>query len=114
MLRYRLRSGHTRSCGCLSRATTVERNRAGRQDVVGYYPAHKRVYNERGKAKQHACVDCGEPAHGWSYDHMDSDELVGRNRFGREVTYSLDPVHYSPRCSPCHTKFDRTAEAAAE
>src|SRR5690606_2960253 len=73
-----LRSGSTRSCGCLARELAAENVvkvavRGYRKDVVGYGAAHERVYRKRGRASQHDCVDCGERAEEWSYDHSDPD-----------------------------------------
>jgi hypothetical protein len=48
------------------------------------------------------CVDCGEPASGWSYDHEDQNELT--TPAGHP--YSADPTHYAARCTKCHKKFD--------
>lgn len=73
-------------------------------DDVGYQGAHRRVHALRGKAVEHACVDCGEQAAHWSYDHADRDARIC------EVTgapYSLDPDRYQPRCLSCHTRFDK-------
>lgn len=102
----KLRHGHTRSCGCL-RAETIGRLR--RQDVVDYAGAHDRVKVLRGPAKKHPCLDCGNPAQHWSYDHEDPNELIAQNDYGRGCAYSLDPSHYQPRCIPCHTAFDASS-----
>lgn len=98
----RLRTGRTRSCGCLRIETASTR----RQDVVDYAGAHERVKALRGPAKRHPCVDCGQPARSWSYDRLDPDQLIGQNAYGRGLAYSLDSSHYHPRCTPCHAAFD--------
>lgn len=99
----KLRSGHTKSCGCL-RADTVGQLR--RQEVVDYAGAHNRVNALRGPAKTHPCVDCGDPAKDWSYDREDPDERIAVNNHGRGLAYSLNPDHYQPRCKRCHAAFD--------
>lgn len=69
-----------------------------------YRSAHSRVTRERGRAADHACVDCSQPAHHWSYDHQDADQLWTDDAGGRY--YSADPAHYEPRCAGCHRLFD--------
>ena len=74
-----------------------------RADVVSYGGAHDRLERDRGRAKDHRCVDCGGRAAHWSYDHADPDELVSPEGF----PYSLDGSHYEPRCNVCHALFDQ-------
>lgn len=100
---WKLRSGHTRSCGCL-RAETIAALR--RSDVVGYRGAHDRVISLRGSAKSHPCVDCGARAQSWSYDRQDPDHLIGDHGTATGLAYSLNPSHYHPRCKDCHAAFD--------
>lgn len=71
-------------------------------DPVGYYPAHQRVKNLRGAAKQYQCGKCDGQAKHWAYDNADPDEV--RDSEGRR--YSLDPNHYLPLCTYCHAAFD--------
>lgn len=82
-------------------ARYCSRRRSGlaqRREDISYGGAHRRVYVARGKATDHACVDCGEQAAEWSYDGLDPDELVGENgRSGYSASYSLKPEHYVPR-----------------
>jgi len=73
----------------------------------GYGTTHDRVRRDRGPARDQVCIDCGNPAHHWSYDHEDPDEQM--SRFGR--SYSLDNAHYWPRCRSCHTHFDNDHHA---
>lgn len=98
-----LRSGNSRSCGCL-RADVTSRLRY--TPIVDYFGAHARVRTLRGRAEDHPCVDCGEPAQDWSYDHTDPDERVGTKGTGRGLAYSLNASHYQPWCKPCHGAFD--------
>jgi hypothetical protein len=76
--------------------------------VPSYISAHQRVSAQRGKASDHPCVDCGEPAADWSYDHSGVQEHqgVGKGR-NSKLRYSLDVYAYQPRCHPCHVSFDR-------
>jgi len=73
-----------------------------RQDNAGYTAAHDRVRRDRGRSALMTCVDCGAQAKHWSYDHNDPDE----RRSAEGLAYSLDPLHYSPRCVPCHKRMD--------
>ena len=94
-----LTRGTAQSCG--------DRTTHRRRDDAGYDAAHGRVLRDRGPAKAFMCVDCGEPAAHWSYDHGDPNELVVpplANRGGYK--YSLNSEMYSPRCVPCHKAFD--------
>lgn len=110
---YSLTSGNTRSCGCLRSDIVRQRNREGRKEAVGYANAHWRVKGERGRASEHACVDCAGPAQEWSYDHRDPDELTEAHpRTGEPMAYSLDPSFYSPRCKSCHGIFDNNLRKA--
>lgn len=70
--------------------------------AVGYTTAHRRVALTRGPASAQTCVDCGERARQWSYEHNCPQER--RDRRGR--AYSADPTRYAARCIPCHTAFD--------
>lgn len=77
-----------------------------RGEDVGYGQAHERVKRIRGLASSHKCLHCEKKrAEEWAYDHEDPDERreEGKRDKGR---YSLDPNHYIPLCSPCHTRFD--------
>lgn len=72
-----------------------------------YDTAHMRVKSFRGYARTHDCVDCGKEARDWSYDGRCPLEQIGY-RPGRTglFKWSPDPRSYSPRCVPCHKKFD--------
>jgi hypothetical protein len=78
---------------------------------ISYTGAHLRVRSARGSAAQHSCVDCGETAAQWSYDHLDPDEIVGDG--ARPSAYSAKPEHYHPRCIPCHAAFDKARRDAS-
>ena len=75
-------------------------------DDATYLGAHQRVRYQRGRAKDHACVDCGGPAAHWSYDRACPNEK--QSELG---PYSTDIAHYVPRCVRCHKRFDLAAIA---
>jgi hypothetical protein len=64
-------------------------------DSIGEEGLHKRIVVERGKAKAHLCIDCGEQAFDWSHVH-DTDPL--------------DVSNYEPRCRKDHAAYDGTAK----
>lgn len=97
---FNLTRGNSTTCGlpggCLFR-----------MDHVSYGAAHARVRTLKGRAAENDCVDCGDRAAHWSYDHKDADEVIGRaGQHGSGLRYSLDPERYEPRCVPCHKAFD--------
>ena len=106
-----LRSGNTKSCGCLQRETAIANSRKGRfrrRAVVGYAGAHCRVRTIRGRARIHMCP-CGAPAAHWSYDHGDpSERYETRTRKGLVcvLPFSLDLWRYTPLCAHCHKTAD--------
>lgn len=73
---------------------------------VRYESAHQRVVRLHGPASIHLCVDCDQPAYHWSYNHDDPNQKYELGRSARPVAYSDKPEHYSPRCVPCHKRFD--------
>ncbi|NNG36932.1 hypothetical protein [Nakamurella aerolata] len=77
-----------------------------RREDAGYYAAHDRVKRDRGRAAEHLCVDCSQPAQEWSYNHDDPDERISVASSSAGAPYSLSPAHYSPRCIACHRRFD--------
>jgi hypothetical protein len=92
---------------------------AWRGNDIGYAAMHDRVKTARGAASDHLCIDCGDAAAHWSYDHLDPEERLqpdGR----RGHPYSLKIEHYQPRCAGCHARFDHankgglSAEAVAQ
>lgn len=77
---------------------------------ITYKSAHDRVRRSRGRASSHTC-QCGESAAQWAYDGLDASQRseVRRNMRGElvDLTYSVDPMHYTPLCRSCHIKFDK-------
>lgn len=72
-------------------------------DSAGYIAVHGRIHRRRGHANTHACVQCGEQADEWAYDHSDPNERRD-DPLGRP--YSTDPQRYEPLCFSCHRLRD--------
>lgn len=70
----------------------------------GYISTHSWIHRRKGPARDHDCVDCGNPAAEWSYNHTDPDALTCP---GRGSLYSRNVDCYDPRCIPCHRSYDR-------
>lgn len=98
------RSGESASCG--------DRMIHRRLDDAGYTAAHQRCRSDRGLVQGHDCIDCGDTAQHWSYNHDDPDERLALGLSANPVAYSLDPSHYSPRCVSCHKRFDLDRDSA--
>ncbi len=96
-----LRSGHTRSCGCLLR----------KGDDITYKGAHNRVVRVRGSASGYMCARClremGEvmdwavrmDVPGLQHAPLDDPEHPG-------YPYHADPAMYLPMCRQCHFMYD--------
>lgn len=80
---------------------TGESNPSWLGDSVTYNGMHSRLRINRGRAKDQQCIDCGNRAKHWSYNHNDPQEFSSD-----EGLYSTDLQCYSPRCVPCHKAFD--------
>lgn len=97
------------------RRNTGDVNHTRRPGVMTYKRAHLLIIKARGMATERSCIDCGKPAHEWSYNHADPDEVLGRNG-PYLAAYSLDKANYDPRCRSCHRHHDvaqkRKAKAA--
>lgn len=112
-----LKSGCSKSCGCLRRQRYSSRTFGGnpnwKGDRIKYATAHQRVYAAKGPASAHACVDCGAQAAEWSYMYGCPREMVTDDNDGSPngLAYSPDPDFYAPRCAPCHRKFDLSQAA---
>lgn len=106
------------SAGDLNRvgdeSTCGDRKVHRRRDDAGYTAAHQRCRSDRGRVQEHPCIDCGNPAQHWSYNHDDADERIAYGLSANGVAYSLDPDHYSPRCVSCHKVFDLHRPDAAQ
>lgn len=82
-------------------AYTRGRERPNWTEEPSYRLAHMRVRRARGKATDHACAECAQPAAQWAYNHADPEALVDRHG-----PYSGDPRFYDPLCVPCHKTRD--------
>lgn len=88
-----------------SAALPGDQNCKWQGDDIGYGTAHERVRAVRGPAHKLRCVDCGQGATSWSYDHLDPDERVDPKDPKRKP-YSVNVDRYQPRCPSCHWKID--------
>lgn len=79
-----------------------QQNTAWKGDSVSYDGAHMRLYELRGPARSHPCVDCGETADEWSYGGTCPTEQIS----DRGCRYCTHPEHYRPRCRSCHRALD--------
>lgn len=102
-----LNRGNVRSCGCLQREVAAARAKAGypRTETPGYVTAHRWIWDTKGKASEHECVQCGAEGQDWAYDGEDPMEVVAQFTH-KGLAYSLNPDHYQPMCKPCHGAFD--------
>lgn len=115
-----LRSGASRSCGCLSREATGVRNttRSGdahprwKGDDIGYKAAHERVTAARGPVSAQRCADCTIPAEEWSYVGGCPRERASSEKRSEGCAYSPNSERYVARCKSCHRRYDAALEAA--
>lgn len=98
-----------RQRGGEARTTEIAEPHA-RSEMVTYHGAHVRVRNARGRAGDHSCRECTEPATDWAYTHDDPDEVTDSK--GR--CYSLHESRYAPMCRPCHRRFDAAARSRSK
>jgi hypothetical protein len=84
---------------------------AWKADEIGYAAAHLRVRAARGKASEHKCARCGEPAEQWAYAFTDlsTERYATFTRNGKEITvaYSPNPDHYTAFCVADHVAHDQ-------
>lgn len=80
---------------------------ARRRRDSGYEAAHDRVRLDRGVAKDHGCISCGDPAAHWALNHERAQDVRAQAE-GQYMglPYSLDPMDYDPRCVRCHKRYD--------
>ena len=69
-----------------------------------YAPMHALLARQMGSARTFPCVECGTQADEWSYNYDDPDEITDETHSGCVFSRKLES--YSPRCIPCHRKFD--------
>ena len=102
-----LMTGNTTACGCQRRVNHQkgEANPAWKGDNIGYGSMHTRLRDNRGRAGDSQCVDCGGSASDWSYvGGCPSERYQAVN--GYEVAYCPHLDCYVPRCKRCHKNYD--------
>lgn len=74
--------------------------------LVTYSTVHQWLPQQRGRAADHTCVDCGQPARSWSYSHLCPEERLGYH--GPKLMPYCHHIFecYAARCEPCHTRYD--------
>lgn len=80
-----------------------------RGENVSYFAVHYRLRQRLGRAADHRCEHCEDPAAEWAYDHDDPSEKTDRKT---GMAYSLDADRYMPLCRSCHKVFDNAARSA--
>ena len=82
--------------------------RGGTFDVLppaeSYSATHRRLYGQRGNAKDHACRDCGEPAAHWAM-YLPPPEAIRRDK-GNGYLFTHDLSYYVALCHKCHGRLD--------
>jgi hypothetical protein len=58
----------------------------------------------RGKASDHLCEQCSEPATSWAFDNEQPSWPDERG------AYYPDPSRYAPLCATCHARRDQNKE----
>lgn len=89
------------------------KNPKWRGDDAGCRAIHDRLITRRGKARDHTCIDCGQPARHWSYQGGCTSEKPRRlDAEGRVISspYCVHPEHYVPRCISDHARHDGIIE----
>jgi hypothetical protein len=82
--------------------STVFKPSPPKRDVVSYSQAHRRIRESLGRAPEHACAQCADPAHQWAYNHEDPAKRMSTEGY----PYSMNPEYYTPLCRSCHVRFD--------
>ena len=70
---------------------------------IGYNAAHHRVRESKGRASEHPCDSCAQPATQWAYSYADPEPLMD----GLGCAYSLNVEFYVPMCRNCHVTLDK-------
>jgi hypothetical protein len=73
-----------------------------RGDDAGYGAAHIRMTRLHGRAVEHTCAHCGNPAHDWAFDGPRAAADVQFD--ARGYPYSFNPAYYTPLCISCHRR----------
>ena len=67
-----------------------------------YETVHIYLRRDKGDPTALSCVECGQQAKEWAYNHTDPDEL--RDPKGR--AYSMSAKFYQAMCRSCHRRMD--------
>lgn len=68
----------------------------------GYDAIHKRLRKERGPARNFECVECGNQANHWAYQHTAGDN----EQRTHGLPFSSNVEDYAAMCAKCHRKLD--------
>ena len=79
---------------------------------VSYWRAHVLLKETKGRAAEHLCSHCWQPAEQWAYKGGCDDELTDRDG-DNVLVYCLHHDHYMPLCRGCHNRYDRGDAAEA-
>lgn len=82
-------------------------NPASKGDDVSYHGAHRRIVRQRGRANEHRCTWCDQPAEQWALGHATARVMRDRSGKNAGLPYSPDPSDYQPMCRKHHGDFDR-------
>lgn len=76
------------------------------EGIAGYNASHRKIYKERGAAREHQCIVCNEQARHWA---LRADATIVTDTFSYETgkKYSIDPWDYDPMCISHHFRYDR-------
>lgn len=103
--------GGPRGARCATHQRAWDTNRALGKRGQGYYTTHLRLMREKGPARFHRCIECGNQAQQWAYDYKDPNE---QRMTSESSPYSSDLTHYQPMCIPCHRRLDKSMRESSE
>lgn len=83
------------------------------KSVLTYSGVHVRLVQQHGRAAEHNCIACENPATAWAYQHDCPEELIELQQWRskgdrRPIPYCMHLEHYAPMCTSCHSKLDNT------
>lgn len=85
----------------------MARGRVHPPQPISYAAAHRRIRDERGRAADFICGECGERAAEWAYMGFSPDEQLGMAGDPETLRiWSPNPADYAPLCRECHWAFD--------
>jgi hypothetical protein len=87
----------------MNRFEKMSKTKRANNPLPSWVAVHHRLAHERGSARGLPCLDCGQPAMGWtlSWRRARRDQLVLETRPGphQGSPYSTDSSLYDPRCT---------------